>query len=128
MRCKLSFIVLKSALLCLRGSRTIKTKNITGLISNFIIIIIIKFLCWALGALRVSLLVDGVQCGHKLFLLFALYFVFSIYLNLALFQFLTNDHESIFYAQTRKVFAFEKESFPSRVTWARYLKYCILPT
>ena len=35
MRCKLSFIVLKSALLCLRGSRTIKTKNITTVDNDF---------------------------------------------------------------------------------------------
>ena len=35
MRYKLSFIVLKSALLCLRGSRTIKTKNITTVDNDF---------------------------------------------------------------------------------------------
>ena len=34
-RCKLSFIAIRSALLCLRGSRTVTNKNLTKAIDDF---------------------------------------------------------------------------------------------
>ena len=36
-RCKLSFIVLRSALLCLRGSRTIASRNLVAIDDNFVL-------------------------------------------------------------------------------------------
>ena len=37
MRCKLSFIVLRSALLCLRGSRIIASRNLVAIDNNFVL-------------------------------------------------------------------------------------------
>ena len=34
-RCKLSFIIIRSALLCLRGSRTLKASNLVNIDSDF---------------------------------------------------------------------------------------------